>query len=105
MKQVYCSAIYQQETLEPVERRAWRLIGDDKRESKLYSLGHRRKLHVCPFSSDYTYTSANVPMDSTNSFRPFFHRTFGRRARYHAYLVDILFRRTTLIYNNYNPGI
>lgn len=45
----YCrdsSEKYELEALDSVERRAWRLISDNKLESKPYSLAHRRKV-VC----------------------------------------------------------
>ena len=84
------SARYQLDALESIEKRAKRIIGNDKLvESKLQSLEHRRR--VASLSVFYRLHFGECATELHNLIppSPFHHRTTRRTAMRHRYMVDI----------------
>ncbi|KAJ8731368.1 hypothetical protein PYW07_004532 [Mythimna separata] len=84
------SAKYQLDALESIERRAKKIIGNDALvESKLQSLGHRRR--VAGLSVFYRLHFGECAQELHNLIpsSPILHRTTRRTAMRHRYMVNI----------------
>ena len=84
------SARYQLDALESIEKRAKRIIGNDRLvETKLLSLEHRRR--VASLSVFYRLHFGECATELHNLIppSPFHHRTTRRTAMRHRYTVDI----------------
>ena len=89
------SAKYQLATLDSVERRAKRLVGDVKLvETKLQSLAHRRKVACLSVFYRLHFGECAQELHELIPPAPFFLRESRRTAGYHPYLVDIPHIRT-----------
>ena len=89
------SAKYQLEALDSIQRRAIRLIGDEKLvKAKLQSLEHRRK--VASLSVFYKLHFGECAMELHNLIppSPFYYRSTRRTETRHPYMVDIPSTRT-----------
>ncbi|KAL0821757.1 hypothetical protein ABMA28_005179 [Loxostege sticticalis] len=83
------SAKYQLAALDSVERRAKRIIGDNKLvASKLHSLAHRRKVACLSVFYRLYFGECAQELHELIPPSPFFHRTNRRTAGYHPFLVD-----------------
>ncbi|KAL0878611.1 hypothetical protein ABMA27_003690 [Loxostege sticticalis] len=89
------SAKYQLAALDSVERRAKRIIGDNKLvASKLHSLAHRRKVACLSVFYRLYFGECAQELHELIPPSPFFHRTNRRTAGYHPFLVDTPLIRT-----------
>lgn len=89
------SAKYQLAALDSVDRRARKLIGDDKLvKTKLHSLAHRRSVACLSVFYRLYFGECAVELHELIPPSPFYHRESRRTAGYHPYLVDIPLMRT-----------
>lgn len=86
---------YQLAALDSVERRARKLIGDDKLvKTKLHSLAHRRRVACLSVFYRLFFGECAFQLHQIIPPSPFYHRESRRTAGYHPYLVDIPRMRT-----------
>jgi len=89
------SAKHQLAALDSIERRAFRLIGEQHMaETKIQSLEHRRKVACLAIFYRLHFGECSQELHDLIPPSPFHHRTSRRTAQYHPYLIGIPSIRT-----------